>query len=255
MAHPFACICIVPPGSPAWPGPLRGPYLPTQLLAGFVTTDHRLTRIIGQLIRLQAIFPPPDNIGIGLGWDAPRCNHPRTTVIFFTACRTVSVLREATKPHTTSASASSCKVQWSRPSGGARHAKRTQCCAMSPLILILSGQVGASGSGRQQGPLSQTVCESVPRSAGWCPRPARSGRLHAPARPQYRPVKEGAHGAACGPPLGQLLPVFPGHFVRLLSTFPDTLPWEEAFPWVASHRYDPMQENPALPVNRRLTRH
>jgi hypothetical protein len=83
MTYPFAFIFIVHPGGPAWPGLLRGPYLPKQLLAGFVKTDHRITRIIGQLIRLNDVFHPPDNIGICLAWDAPRFYNPRANVIFF----------------------------------------------------------------------------------------------------------------------------------------------------------------------------
>src|SRR5262249_13462699 len=139
MAHAFAFIFIVPPGGPAWRGPLRGPYLPKPLLTGFVKTDDRIPRIIGQLIHLKHIFHPPNKLSIGLGREAPRPYNPRANVIFFNACRTVSVLSEATKPKTTSSSANNCKVQWSRPSGGSLHAKYSAqeiCsgCAMSKVL-------------------------------------------------------------------------------------------------------------------------
>ena len=112
MAHPFPFILIVHPRWLAWPGPLGWPHLTKQLFAGFVKTDDGITRIIGQLIRLQHIFHAPDELGIGMGRDTPRFNNPRANVVFFNACRTVSVLIESTKPKTTSSSASSCKVQW-----------------------------------------------------------------------------------------------------------------------------------------------
>src|SRR5207244_494347 len=114
------------------------------LLTGFVDTDHGIPRIRGQLIRLPDIFHTPDAVGIGMRWETPRFNDPRAHVIFFHACRTVSILSVATSPKTTSASASSCQGQWHRPWGGSLHAKRTKGCSISPFIVMLSGR-GAWG--------------------------------------------------------------------------------------------------------------
>ena len=132
MADPFPFILVVHSRWLAWLRPLRRPHLTKQLFTGFVKTDHGITRIIGQRIRLQDIFHAPDEVSIGMRWDTPRFNDPRANVIFFNACRTVSVLSVSTSPKTTSASASSCKVQWHRPWGGSLHAKRIKCCSISP---------------------------------------------------------------------------------------------------------------------------
>src|SRR5438552_3838100 len=142
IADAFPFILIVHACWVAWPGPLRRPHLTKQLFAGFVETDHRITRIIGQLVCLDDIFHAPDEVGIGMRWDTPRFDDPWLNIVFFNACRTVSVLIVSTSPKTTSSSASSCKVQWHRPWGGSLHAKCTNCCSISPLILILSGRGG-----------------------------------------------------------------------------------------------------------------
>jgi len=142
IADAFPFIRIVHACWLAWPGPLRRPHLTKPLCAGFVETDHRITRIIGQLVRLDAIFHAPDEVGIGMRWETPRFDDPWLHIVFFNACRTVSGLIVSTSPKTTSASASRCKVQWHRPWGGSLHAKCTNCCAISPLILILSGRGG-----------------------------------------------------------------------------------------------------------------
>src|ERR1700730_17870301 len=86
------------------------------------------------------VFHPPDVLGIGLGRDAPSLDDPGLNVVFFRACRTVSVLMASTYPNTTSSSASSCTVQWQRPSGGSLQASWTSFCSMFPLIL--SGRGG-----------------------------------------------------------------------------------------------------------------
>ena len=142
MAHAFPFIFVVHPSWLAWPRPLGWPHLTTQLCAGFIETDHGITRVIGQLLGLNDIFHAPDEVGISMGRDTPCFNDPRANVIFFHACRPVSMLIVSTSPRTTSASASSCKVQWHRPWGGSLHAKRTKGCSISPLILIWSGRGG-----------------------------------------------------------------------------------------------------------------
>src|SRR5207237_6414776 len=121
---------------------LRRSHFPEQLFAGFVETAHGIRRVVGQKVRLDHVFHPPDIVGIDLGRDAPSFNDPGLNVVFFNACRTVSVLTALTKPSTTSSSASSCKVQRQRPWGGSLHASWTNFCSRSPLILIWSGRGG-----------------------------------------------------------------------------------------------------------------
>ena len=43
--------------------------------------------------------------------------------------------------------------------------------------------------------------------------------------------------------------------VRLVSKSHDTFPWQDSFPWGNQHYDNPMKQNPALPVNRRLIQH
>src|SRR5262249_8619401 len=107
-----------------------------------VEADHRPERVVGQKVRLDHIFHPPDELRVGLGRDAPGLDDPRLDVVFLRAWRTVSGLILLTWPSTTSSSANSPKVQRQWPSGGSLQASRTSCCSTSPLILILSGRGG-----------------------------------------------------------------------------------------------------------------
>src|SRR5947199_3089133 len=121
---------------------VRLTHLPEELLSQLGNADHREQRVVGPKVRLDHVFHPPDELGVGLGRDAPRLDDPGLDVVFFSAWRTVSVLIDSANPSTTSSSASSCNVQWQRPSGGSLHASRTNRCSMSPLILTLAGRAG-----------------------------------------------------------------------------------------------------------------
>src|SRR5205823_2516169 len=94
--------------------PLRQAHLAEQLLAGFVEADHRIPRVVRQLVGLDHVLHAPDVVSIGVGWKAPGLDDPWLDVVFFRAWRTVSTLIASTKPSTTSSSASSCRVQWQR---------------------------------------------------------------------------------------------------------------------------------------------
>src|SRR6266478_660425 len=256
MAHAFPFILVVYPRCLAWPGPLGRPHLPEQLFAGFVKTDHGITRIIWQLVRLNDIFHAPDEVSIGMGWDTPRFDDPRANIIFFNACRTVSVLIEATNPKTTSSSASSCKLQWQRPSGGSLHAKRTKCCSISPLILILSGR-GGWGLGlmavsmpsvtnrfrirstlRRLVPKARTIWSSI-CSNPWDVSANKRIRAWVSLRAAALPTETNFSNA------------FRSSAVKVTRYFSMAGFLSLGHP----HCYNPMKQNPALPVNRRLTRH
>src|SRR5947209_1284373 len=140
--HPLALVLVVHPGVPARLGRLGLAHLAEELLAGLVEADHREQRVVGQKVRLDHVFHPPDELGVGLGRQAPGLDDPRLDVVFFSAWRTVSGLIFVTRPSTTSLSASSSKVQRQRPSGGSLQARRTNSCSRSPLILILPGRGG-----------------------------------------------------------------------------------------------------------------
>src|SRR5262249_1907506 len=120
----------------------RRPHFPEQLLARLVEADHRVERVVRQQVRLDHVFHPPDVLGVRLGRQAPSLNDPWLNVVFFSACRTVSVETEWTRPSATSWSHSRVKVQWQRPSGGSLQASWISFCSTSPLILILSGRGG-----------------------------------------------------------------------------------------------------------------
>src|SRR5207302_6391296 len=117
-------------------------HLPEQLLARLIEADHGIPRVVGQQVGLDHVLPAPDVVGIRVRRNAPGLDDPRLDVVFFSACRTVSVLIDWASPSTTNSSASSCNVQWQRPSGGSLHARRINCCSTSPLILILAGRAG-----------------------------------------------------------------------------------------------------------------
>ena len=179
VADALPLVLVVLPGRTARPRRPWRPHLAEQLLARLIEADHRVLRIVGQQVGLDHVLHAPDVLGVGLGRDAPRLNDPRLDVVFFSAWRTVSVLTASTSPKTTSSSASSCKVQWQRPSGGSLQASWTNFCSTSPLILILSGRCGWGwGRGpcqkpsvtkcrrtrptvRRPTPKAETICSSV----------------------------------------------------------------------------------------------
>src|SRR5262245_7718624 len=151
VADALALVLVVHLRRVARPRPPRRPHLAEELLARLIEADHRVLRVVRQQVGLDHVLQAPDVLGVGLRRDAPRRDDPRLDVVFFSACRTVSVLTASTSPKTTSSSASSCKVHWQRPSGGSLHARWISRCSMSPLILILSGRCGCGLGSRAAG--------------------------------------------------------------------------------------------------------
>src|SRR5262245_29142129 len=142
MTDALALVLVVHPRHPAGPGRLRRPDLAEELLARLVEADHGVLRVVRQQVGLDYVLHPPDVVRVGLWRHAPGRDDPRLDVVFFSAWRTVSVLTDFASPSTTSSSASSCNVQWQRPSGGSLHASRINCCSTSPLILTLASRGG-----------------------------------------------------------------------------------------------------------------
>src|SRR5262245_29329540 len=175
MAHALALILVVHLGA-APTRPSRRPHLAKQLLAGLVEADHRVVRIIRQHVGLDHVLHAPDELGIGVRRDAPGFDDPWLDVVFFSAWRTVSIPTRSTRPRTTSSSASSCRVQWQRPSGGSLQAKSMRRCSTSPLILTLSGRGGCRRRSRANSipwltscwRTRETVRRPVPSAATIC---------------------------------------------------------------------------------------
>src|SRR5947209_9905174 len=142
VANALALVLVVHPGLPAPFGLPWRLHLTEELLAGLVEADQRVPPVVRQEVRLEHVFHSPAVLPVGVVRHTPGLREPRVDVVFFRAWRTVSVLTDWTEPSATSSSASSCKDQWQRPSGGSLHASRTSCCSTSPLILILSGRGG-----------------------------------------------------------------------------------------------------------------
>ena len=102
---------------------MRVPRLPHQLLAGLVQAHQHLVVLKLTVIDLQHVLHGADELGAGLGRDAPAFFQPGLELVFFSVWRTVSLLMLSTIALATSRSASSCSVQPARPSGGSPQAK------------------------------------------------------------------------------------------------------------------------------------
>src|SRR5262245_9579685 len=186
IADALAFVLVILLGRAARPAQQRLSDLAEQLLAGLVEADHRVARVVRQKVRPDHVFHPPDVLGVCLRRDAPSLDDPGLNVGCLSALRTVSMLMESTKPSTTSSSASSCNVQWQRPSGGSLQASWISFCSTSPLILILSGRGGCGLWSRAAWNPSvtsrlrtrSTVRKPIPRAATMpssvCPLPAVS---------------------------------------------------------------------------------
>src|SRR5262249_14761007 len=138
----LAFVLVVLLGRAAGQRRQRRPDLAEQLLARLVEADDRVRRVVRQQVCPDHVFHPPDVFGIDLRRHAPSLNDPWVNVVFFSACRTVSVETVRTRPRATSSSHSRLNVQWPRPSAGSLQASWINFCSTSPLILILSGRGG-----------------------------------------------------------------------------------------------------------------
>ena len=83
MANTLALVFVIHPRRRARSRPLRGSYLPEQLLEGLIEADHGIVGIIRPQVGLDHILHAPDKVGVGLGRDAPGRHDPRLNVVFF----------------------------------------------------------------------------------------------------------------------------------------------------------------------------
>src|SRR5262252_4697268 len=129
---------------------LRSPRLAWQRLSGLcnellgrlIKVDLGPSRIIGLCVDLQNIFHSGDELGPDL-WDAPLFLQPRLEDRFFKTRRTLSYEYDATKPRTTTRSASKCKIQRWHPSETA-----LQASAITRAAAFASNLDCAPGRGR-----------------------------------------------------------------------------------------------------------
>ena len=92
VAHPVALVFVIV--GHGCPGPRREglPGLPHLLLAGLVQAHQYLVVLELTVIHLQHVLHGTDELGIGLGRDAPTLLQPRLEFVFFRVRRTVSGL-------------------------------------------------------------------------------------------------------------------------------------------------------------------
>ena len=118
VAHPLAPVfVIVGHGGPG----LRRAGLPGllhQLLAGLIQAHQHFLVIESAMIDLQHVLHGAYQLGAALGREAPALLQPGLQFVFFRVRRTVSALMLSTISRSTNPSASSCRVQLTRPWGG-----------------------------------------------------------------------------------------------------------------------------------------
>src|SRR5262249_2243896 len=142
IASALPLVLVIDAGGSPRRGGHRQSDLADQLLARLVQTNYRMSGVVGELVHLKHVLHVPDEVGVGLGGKAPRPYDPGLDVVFLSASRTVSRATFGKQPKAISLSASNCKVQQQRPSGGSLQASRIRCCSTSPWILTLSGRGG-----------------------------------------------------------------------------------------------------------------
>src|SRR5262249_57398906 len=111
----FALVLVIAPAGLTRSRIHRPPRLPDELLAGLVDTDDGAVGVVGSLVDLQDVLHPPDELGVGVGRDAPHLDQPRLQFVFLSVRRTVSCETLSTWPRSTSRVASSRSVQRHRP--------------------------------------------------------------------------------------------------------------------------------------------
>src|SRR5688572_17462697 len=103
-----------------------------QLAAGLVQADLREPRVVRAGVDVEHVLHVPDEVGVGLGGDAPALNQPRLEPVCFKVCRTVSYETVSTTSNSTSLSASNRRVQRFWPLGGSLQATATNRASCSP---------------------------------------------------------------------------------------------------------------------------
>jgi hypothetical protein len=169
-----------------------------QLIRNFVKTDHWIVRLVGFGIQIQNIFHPPDKFSPDDRRNAPFLPHPGLEIVFFSTRRTASYERLSKWVKVTKRSASSCKVQRLRPSGGWLWARVVRMVSTLSSILGKRPARERSLSAKTSPPLTnlrrvrmtvfRLVCNTVPISSSFLPWSASNkifARLtfRAPGRP------------------------------------------------------------------------
>ncbi len=132
IRHAVANVLVVVTSDLPWSGRHGRLLFADQLLARLVQAHYRTGRIIRPLVHLQHVFHLPNELGVGLRWNAPLFAQPRLEFIFFSVRRTVSFERASTYSKATIRSASSRSVQRLRPSGAWLQASATRWASPSP---------------------------------------------------------------------------------------------------------------------------
>ena len=100
-----------------------------QLPAGLVQTHQHLILSVRAVINFQHVLHGAHEVSAALGRQAPALFQPRLEFVFFSVRRTVSVLMLSTISRSINPSASICRVQLTRPSGGWEQAMATRCAS------------------------------------------------------------------------------------------------------------------------------
>ena len=106
------------------------------LFACLIHTYQHFILIKWPLVDFQHIFHRTHKVGALFGGDAPTLLQPRLEFVFFNTLRTVSVLMLSTISHSTSRSANSFRVQFTRPCGGSPQAIAMRWASPSPSSLF-----------------------------------------------------------------------------------------------------------------------
>ena len=126
VAHAVALVFIIVKTCRSGTGRTAQPGLLHLLFAGLVQAHQNLIVPVLALIDFQHVLHGAHEFGTALRRDAPALFQPGLEFVFFSAWRTVSVLMLSTISHSTSWSASSCRVQLTRPCGGWEQARATR---------------------------------------------------------------------------------------------------------------------------------
>src|SRR3982750_634579 len=132
IRYTMSLILVVVALKLAWCDRQRDSCFADQLLAGFIHTDHRMSRIRRALIDRQHIFQGGHKLGAMLGRNRPILLQVWLQFVFFRVRRTVSYETEGTCCNSTNRSASRRNVHLARPSGAGPQASATRCASAWP---------------------------------------------------------------------------------------------------------------------------
>src|SRR3712207_3214215 len=146
-----------------WQGRTR---VAQQLLAHLVHADLRIARVVGSRIDVEDILHPPDELGIGLRWDAPVPLQPRLKLVVLSTRRMVWYETSSTISSSTSLSARSRSDQRAKPSGGVLQATAIKRASCAPSSFRWYRRRGARRLRAASSP-SSTNCLRTRATVGW----------------------------------------------------------------------------------------